>query len=138
MDALSITTAVVALAGAVYKCASEVRSIVGTLTDAPDSLSDLAEETHVIQGALRGVEAVLLEDRDVIVRLGIDDVFSIAVKGCRATLACIEREFELLFGRSDWKARFLVLWKEDGMMKLLVRLDRKRGSITLLIQLLNL
>ncbi|KAM0425992.1 hypothetical protein ACHAPT_008621 [Fusarium lateritium] len=106
--------------------------------DAPDSLDDLAEEVQLIQGALQGVEDALEDDKDAITRYKVEDVFSIAVKGCRATLACIKEEFELLFGRSDWKARFMVLWKEDDMKKLLGRLDRKRASILLLVQLLNL
>lgn len=138
MDPLSITTAVLALAGAVYKGAAEIRRITGTLNDAPESLSDLAEEVLLIQGALRGVEAALLEDSNAIVRFEIDDVFSIAIKGSRATLECINKEFDLLFSRSDWTARFLLLWKEEDMAKLLDRLDRKRGSILLLIQLLSL
>ncbi|CVL00667.1 uncharacterized protein FPRN_08409 [Fusarium proliferatum] len=116
MDPLSITSASVALAAAAYKCTIEVRKIVGTIADATDSLSDLAEEAQLIQGALQGVEDALRDNHEV---------FSIAVKGYRATLACIKQEFELLFNRSDWKARFLFLWKEEGMKRLLGRLDRK-------------
>lgn len=138
MDPLRVTTSVLALAGAVYKGAAEIRRIVGTLKGAPESLLDLAEEVQLIQGALRGVEAALCADPDAIVRFEIDDVFATAIKGSRATLACINKEFELLFCRSDWKARFLVLWKEEDMTKLLGQLDRKRGSILLLIQLLSL
>lgn len=138
MDPLSITSASVALAAAVYKCAIEVKRMVGTIADAADSLSDLAEETQLIQGALQGVEDVLRDNNDVISRYKVEEVFSIAIKGCRATLACIKQEFELLFNRCDWKARFLFLWKEDGMRRLLGRLDRKRESILLLLQLLSL
>ncbi|KAF4998945.1 hypothetical protein FDECE_11659 [Fusarium decemcellulare] len=138
MDPLSITNASVALAAAVYKCAIEVKRIVGTINDAPDSLCDLAEEAQLIQGALHSVEDALEEDRQAITRYEIEEVFSIAVKGCRATLACIKKEFELLFGRNDWKAQFMVLWKDEDMKKLLGRLDRKRASILLLIQLLTL
>ncbi|RMI90268.1 hypothetical protein CDV36_016636, partial [Fusarium kuroshium] len=137
MDPLSITSASVALAAAVYKCSIEVKRIAGVMGDAPDLLDDLAEEVQLIQGALRGVEDALEDDKDAITRYKIEDVFSIAVKGCRATLACIKDEFELLFGRSDWKVRFMVLWKEDDMKKLLGRLDCKRASILLLVQLLN-
>ncbi|KAG8674158.1 hypothetical protein FPOAC1_000121 [Fusarium poae] len=60
MDPLSITSASVGLAAAVYKCAIEVKRIVGTITDAADSLSDLAEEAQLIQGALQGVEDALV------------------------------------------------------------------------------
>ncbi|EMT70534.1 hypothetical protein NOF04DRAFT_5704 [Fusarium oxysporum II5] len=138
MDPLSITSASVALAAAVYKCTIEVKKIVGTIADAADSLSDLAEEAQLIQGALQGVEDALQDNQEAISRYKVEEVFSIAVKGCRATLACIKQEFELLFNRSDWKARFMVLWKEDDMKKLLGRLDRKRESILLLLQLLSL
>ncbi|KAH7244425.1 uncharacterized protein BKA55DRAFT_647451 [Fusarium redolens] len=138
MDPLSITSASVALAAAVYKCAIEVKKIVGTIADAANSLSDLAEEVQLIQGALQGVEDALQDNQEAISRYKVEEVFSIAVKGCRATLACIKQEFELLFNRSDWKARFMVLWKEDDMKKLLGRLDRKRESILLLLQLLSL
>ncbi|KAF4451847.1 hypothetical protein F53441_5166 [Fusarium austroafricanum] len=138
MDPLSITSASVGLAAAVYKCAIEVKWIVGTIADAADSLSDLAEEAQLIQGALQGVEDALQDNQEAISRYKVEEVFSIAVKGCRATLACIKQEFELLFNRSDWKARFMVLWKEDDMKKLLGRLDRKRESILLLLQLLSL
>ncbi|KAI7772146.1 hypothetical protein LZL87_009309 [Fusarium oxysporum] len=138
MDPLSITSASVALAAAVYKCSIEVKKIVGTIADAADSLSDLAEEAQLIHGALRGVEGALQDNQEAISRYKVEEVFSIAVKGCRATLACIKQEFELLFNRSDWKARFMVLWKEDDMKKLLGRLDRKRESILLLLQLLSL
>ncbi|EWY91943.1 hypothetical protein FOYG_08868 [Fusarium oxysporum NRRL 32931] len=138
MDPLSITSASVALAAAVYKCGIEVKKIVGTIADAADSLSDLAEEAQLIQGALQGVVDALQDNQEAISRYKVEEVFSIAVKGCRATLACIKQEFELLFNRSDWKARFMVLWKEDDMKKLLGRLDRKRESILLLLQLLSL
>ncbi|KAJ4143055.1 hypothetical protein NW765_000195 [Fusarium oxysporum] len=117
MDPLSITSASVALAAAVYKCTIEVKKIVGTIADAADSLSDLAEEAQLIQGALQGVEDALQDNQEAISRYKVEEVFSIAVKGCRATLACIKQEFELLFNRSDWKARFMVLWKEDDMKK---------------------
>ncbi|QGI65127.1 hypothetical protein CEK26_009080 [Fusarium fujikuroi] len=50
MDPLSITSALVALAAAVYKC---------TIADATDSLSDLAEEAQLIQGALQVVDDAL-------------------------------------------------------------------------------
>ncbi|OBS26178.1 hypothetical protein FPOA_00120 [Fusarium poae] len=138
MDPLSITSASVGLAAAVYKCAIEVKRIVGTITDAADSLSDLAEEAQLIQGALQGVEDALRDNQEAISRYKVEDVFSTAVKGCRATLACIKQEFELLFNRSDWKSRFLVLWKEDDMKRLLGRLDRKRENILLLLHLLSL
>ncbi|KAF5268861.1 hypothetical protein FOXYS1_239 [Fusarium oxysporum] len=138
MDPLSITSTSVALAAAVYKCTIEVKKIVGTIADAADSLSDLAEEAQLIQGALQGVEDALQDNQEAISRYKVEEVFSIAVKGCRATLACIKQEFELLFNRCDWKARFMVLWKEDDMKKLLGRLDHKRESILLLLQLLSL
>ncbi|KAF5684297.1 hypothetical protein FDENT_6802 [Fusarium denticulatum] len=95
-------------------------------------------QLHRVQGALQSVEYVLENNQEVISRYKIEEAFSIAAQGCRATLACIEQEFELLFNRSDWKARFLVLWKQDDMEKLLGRLDRKRDSILLLLQLLSL
>ncbi|KAF5567767.1 hypothetical protein FNAPI_528 [Fusarium napiforme] len=61
MDPLSITSASVALAAAVYRCAIEVKKIVGTVTDATGSLSDLAEEARLIQGALHSVESSVRE-----------------------------------------------------------------------------
>ncbi|KAF5589778.1 hypothetical protein FPANT_6224 [Fusarium pseudoanthophilum] len=119
MDPLSITSASVALAATVYTCAIEVKSIVGTIADAADSISDLAEEAQLTQGALQGVEDALRDNQEAISKYNIEEVFSIAVKGCRATLACIKQEFEHLFNRHDWRARFMVLWKEDDMRKLL-------------------
>ncbi|RYC97063.1 hypothetical protein BFJ63_vAg227 [Fusarium oxysporum f. sp. narcissi] len=92
MDPLSITSASVALAAAVYKCTIEVKKIVGTIADAADSLSDLAEEAQLIQGALQGVEDALQDNQEAISRYKVEEVFSIAVKGCRATLACIKQE----------------------------------------------
>jgi hypothetical protein len=65
MDPLSITSASVALAAAVYKCAIEVKKIVGTIADAADSLSNLAEEVQLIQGALQGVEDALIANEKV-------------------------------------------------------------------------
>ncbi|KAF5548788.1 hypothetical protein FPHYL_9848 [Fusarium phyllophilum] len=112
MDPFSITSASVALAATVYRCAIEVKKIDVTIADAANSLSDLAEEAQLIQWALQS--------------------------GCRATLACMEQEFELLFNRRAWEARFMVLWKEGDMKKMLGRLDRKRESISLLLQLLSL
>ncbi|KAF5634652.1 hypothetical protein F52700_5845 [Fusarium sp. NRRL 52700] len=138
MDPLSITSASVALAAAVYKCAIEVKRITGTVAGAIDSLSDLAEDAQLIQGALVSVENTLQDNQETISRYRVEEVFSIAVKGCRSTLVCIKQEFELLFNRRDWKARFTVLWKEDDTRKLLGRLDRKRESILLLLQLLSL
>ncbi|KAH7006491.1 hypothetical protein EDB82DRAFT_117438 [Fusarium venenatum] len=104
MDPLSITSDSVALAAAVYKCVIEVKGIVGTTTHTADSLLDLSEEARLIQAALEGVEDALQDDQEAISRYKVEGVFSIAVKGCRATLACIKQEFELLFNRSDWQS----------------------------------
>jgi hypothetical protein len=138
MDPLSITSASVALATAVYKTTMEVKKMVGVMNDGTESLSDLSEEVQIVHAALQSVENALNEDKEAIERYKVDEVFTIAVKGCRATLSCIEQEFEVLFNRKDWKARFMVLWKEDNMNKLLARLCRKRDSIMLLVQLLSL
>ncbi|CAG7561080.1 unnamed protein product [Fusarium equiseti] len=138
MDPLSITSASVAVAAAVYKTSVKVKRIVGVMNDATESLSDLSEEVQIVHAALQSVENALNEDKEAIQRYKVDEVFAIAVKGCRATLSCIEREFEVLFNRQDWKVKFMVLWKEDNMNKLLARLYRKWDSIMLLVQLLSL
>ncbi|KAF5650118.1 uncharacterized protein FTJAE_683 [Fusarium tjaetaba] len=129
MDPLSITSASVALAATVYRCAIEVKSIVGTIADAADSLSDLAEEAQLIQEALQGVEVALQDNQEAISQCKIEEVFSIAVKGCRATLACIKQEFELLLNRHDWRARFMLLWK-SSVREVQALVGKKQSALT--------
>ena len=79
-----------------------------------------------------------MQDPVAIQRFGLEFVFSIAAKGCHATLLCIKKEYEFLFGRQDWKARILALWKDKEMVHLLGCLDRKKASIILLVLTLSL
>ncbi|KAK1992167.1 hypothetical protein LX36DRAFT_733376 [Colletotrichum falcatum] len=138
MDPLSIVTAAASLAGAVLKASFKIKETIDAYEDAPQSIADMADEVHAVQIALRQVESVVTQDPDVIERLGLEDVFAIAVNGCHATLLSISKEYESLFLRSDWKAKTQALWKEGEMARLLGRLDRKKATLTLLTQTLNL
>ncbi|KAK1959943.1 hypothetical protein LY78DRAFT_696706 [Colletotrichum sublineola] len=138
MDPLTIVTGAASLAGAVLKASFKIKEIIDVYDDAPQSIADIAEEVHTVQIALRQVESVVSQDPDTIERLGLEDVFTIAVNGCHATLLSISKEYENLFLRSDWKAKIMVLWKEGEMVRLLGRLDRKKATLTLLTQTLNL
>ncbi|KAK2011577.1 hypothetical protein LZ32DRAFT_606399 [Colletotrichum eremochloae] len=138
MDPLTIVTGAASLAGAVLKASFKIKEIIDVYDDAPQSIADIADEVHTVQIALRQVESVVSQDPDTIERLGLEDVFTIAVNGCHATLLSISKEYENLFLRSDWKAKILVLWKEGEMVRLLGRLDRKKATLTLLTQTLNL
>ncbi|WDK21231.1 hypothetical protein CGRA01v4_12520 [Colletotrichum graminicola] len=138
MDPLSIVTAAASLAGAVLKASFKIKETIDAYEDAPQSIADIADEVHAVQIALRQVESVVSQDPDAIERLGLEDVFAIAVNGCHATLLSISKEYENLFLRSDWKAKIQALWKEGEMTRLLGRLDRKKATLTLLTQTLNL
>ncbi|GJC78868.1 hypothetical protein ColTof3_06909 [Colletotrichum tofieldiae] len=138
MDPLTIVTAAASLAGVVLKASFKIKETIDAYDDAPQNISDLAEEVHAVQIALRQVESVVLHDPEAIQRLGLEDVFTIAVNGCHATLLSISKEYEDLFLRSDWKAKIQALWKDGEMTRLLGRLDRKKATLTLLTQTLNL
>ncbi|KAK1984763.1 hypothetical protein LZ30DRAFT_686701 [Colletotrichum cereale] len=138
MDPLTIVTAAASLAGAVLKASFKIKETVDAYEDAPQSIADIADDVHAVQIALRQVESVVSQDPDAIERLGLEDVFTIAVNGCHATLLSISKEYENLFLRSDWKAKIQALWKEGEMARLLGRLDRKKATLTLLTQTLNL
>ncbi|KAK2030020.1 hypothetical protein LX32DRAFT_717519 [Colletotrichum zoysiae] len=138
MDPLSIVTAAASLAGAVLKASFKIKETIDAYDDAPQSIADVADEVHAVQIALRQVESVVSQDPNAIERLGLEDVFTVAVNGCHATLLSISKEYENLFLRSDWKAKIQALWKEGEMTRLLGRLDRKKATLTLLTQTLNL
>lgn len=138
MDPLTIVTAAASLAGAVLKASFKIKETVDAYDDAPQNVADIAEEVHAVQIALRQVESVVLQDPEAIERLNLEDVFAVAVNGCHATLLSISKEYEDLFLRSDWRAKIKVLWKDGEMTRLLGRLDRKKATLTLLTQTLNL
>ncbi|CCF37769.1 hypothetical protein CH063_09020 [Colletotrichum higginsianum] len=138
MDPLTIVTAAASLAGAVLKASFKIKETVDAYDDAPQNVADIAEEVHAVQIALRQVESVVLQDPQAIERLNLEDVFAVAVNGCHATLLSISKEYEDLFLRSDWRAKIKVLWKDGEMTRLLGRLDRKKATLTLLTQTLNL
>ncbi|KAF6799598.1 hypothetical protein CMUS01_15606, partial [Colletotrichum musicola] len=135
---ISIITAAASLAGAVFAASLKVKNTLDKLDDAPQNVSDVAEEVYAVRYALGQVEDVVRRDPDVVERLALADVFSLAVGGCHATLLRINEEYERLFARSDWKARVQALWKDGEMTRLLGRLDRKKATLTLLTQTLNL
>ncbi|OHF02892.1 hypothetical protein CORC01_01650 [Colletotrichum orchidophilum] len=138
MDPITIVTAAASLAGAVLKVSWKVKEAIDVYDDAPQNVADIAEEVHAVQIALRQVESVVVQDPEAIDRLGLEDVFTVAVNGCHATLLSISKEYEDLFLRSDWKTKIKVLWKDGEMTRLLGRLDRKKATLTLLTQTLNL
>ncbi|KAI2602611.1 hypothetical protein GGR54DRAFT_494028 [Hypoxylon sp. NC1633] len=138
MDPLSITTTAIGLAGTVFTAALAVKSEIENYRAAPQTLSDIADEVQTVRAALRQVESALENDPDVIRRFQLEDDFSVSVKGCHTTLLCISEEYSRLFGRKDWRARIMVLWKEGDMIRLLGMLDRKKQSITLLLHALSL
>jgi hypothetical protein len=138
MDPLSITAAAIGLAVNVFSTALKAKDGFDKLCDAPQLLSDVADEVVLVHAALRQVEEALNDDSHVVARFALEEVFGVAVKGSYATLMCISKEFDQLMGRDDWKARVAVVWRASEMMTLLGRLDRKKASIALLVQLLNL
>ncbi|TDZ99657.1 hypothetical protein C8034_v000063 [Colletotrichum sidae] len=138
MDPVSIITGAASLAGVVLTASLKIKDVLDHLENAPQNVSDIAEEIYAVQYALSQVEDVVRRDPNVIDRLALEDVFALAVKGCHATLLCIHKEYEQLFERKDWKTKILVLWKDGEMTRLLGRLDRKKATLTLLTQTLNL
>ncbi|KAK7408754.1 hypothetical protein QQX98_009052 [Neonectria punicea] len=138
MDPLSITTTALTLASLVFKYSVQVRDCIEGLRDAPQSIADIADEVQTMQVALREVENTIRQDPYAIDRYDLQEVFAISVKGCHAIIMCISEEYQHLFHRVDWKGRILVLWKENDMTGLLVRLDRKKATIAMLMQALSL
>ncbi|KAH6975521.1 hypothetical protein BKA56DRAFT_590844 [Ilyonectria sp. MPI-CAGE-AT-0026] len=59
-------------------------------------------------------------------------------KDVMAPFMCIRKDYEQLFGREDWRVKIIVLWKDREMSGLLARLDRKKSTIGILVQTLNL
>ncbi|KAL0944714.1 uncharacterized protein CTRU02_202601 [Colletotrichum truncatum] len=138
MDPISIITAAASLAGAVFAASLKIKDTFDELDNAPQNVCDIAEEIYAVKYALTQVEDVVRRDPNVIDRLALEDVFALAVKGCHAILMSIHKEYEQLFARKDWKAKFMVIWKDSEMTRLLDRLDRKKATLTLLTQTLNL
>ncbi|KAH0441266.1 hypothetical protein CcaCcLH18_02176 [Colletotrichum camelliae] len=138
MDPITIITAAASLAGAVLTASLKIKNTLDHLDNAPQNVCDIAEEIYAVQYAPSQVEDVVRRDPIVIDRLALEDVFALAVKGCHATLLLIHKEYEQLFAKSDWKTKVLVLWKDGEMTRLLGRLDRKKATLTLLTQTLNL
>jgi hypothetical protein len=138
MDPLSITISVITLTTKCTATAIDIYNAYQCLCAAPDTISDLIEGTAVVRGSLRQIEKVLKSNPDSLSKSELSETFDIAVKGCRATLVCLEEEFGNLTGRSDWKAKVKIVWKEPKMRSLLNRLERKKSSLSILLHCLHM
>jgi hypothetical protein len=134
MDPLSITATVITLTIRCTETSNQLYQIFRHYRQAPQTIANLVEETRVIKASLGQVERALQQNADGLSTPDLADTFDIAVKGCRATLLCLEEEFEKLKDREDWRARVLTLWNEDAMKGLVEQLGRKKATLTLLIQ----
>ena len=138
MDPFSITATALSLAANILRAVIAVKDAVDEFQDAPAVARDIEHEIKVVQAALRQVEAVLQRDSHAIWRLELDEVFALSVEGCRDTLQGMDEELNGLFGRQDWKAALAVWWSAGEIRRLLARLERKKGSLVLLVQALSL
>jgi hypothetical protein len=138
MDPLSITATVISLTIRCTTTSVQLYNIFTRYRRAPSTIANLVEETQVIRASLSQVERALEHNPNGLSTPDLEDIFDIAVKGCRATLLCLDEEFEKLKDREDWRARVLTLWNEDAMKDLVEQLGRKKATITLLIQGLQL
>ncbi|KAH7141178.1 hypothetical protein B0J13DRAFT_526425 [Dactylonectria estremocensis] len=138
MDPLSISTNALSLAAVVFKTSVTLRDMFDDYSDAPQAISDVSDEDKVMQAALRVVESAIRAEPHAIARFDLEDMFSLAVKGCHTTLLYVRKQYEQLFGREDWKAKIMVLWKNHEMTSFGTRLDRKKSTIGILVQTLNL
>lgn len=137
MDPLSITASVVTIVTRVIPAAVQVYGVWTHYSDAPQSVTDIVEELQIIRASLCQLQNIL-EREDTKITLDLDHVFAIAVNGCKVTLLCIEEEYKNVVGREDWWGMIKVLWKDATMARLLEQLARKKTSIALLMQCLNL
>lgn len=138
MDPLSITVAAVTLTTRCSAAAVDIYNAWEKWKDAPATVGELAEETTVIAVTLKRVEKTIRDDPGVLARSDLGDVFAVAVKGCRATLMCLEEEYDNLMKHSQWWMRLKALWKDADMKRLLELLGRKKVSLMLLIQSLQM
>ncbi len=138
MDPLSITASAVALAASVLRAVLFVKDAVDQFQDAPAVARDIQDEIKIVQAALLHVETALQRDQQAIWRFRLRDVFDLSVEGCRDALHHINEELKALFVREDWKASFALWWNAGDIRRWLGRLETKKGSLTLLVQALNL
>jgi hypothetical protein len=138
MDPLSITASAVALGFKFGKTILDLKEVFSRYHEVPQSLEDLEEEASIIRSSLAQLQRVLQQHPTLVRTPNLQNVFDLAVKGSEATLLCIESEFSSLMARSDWRAKISALWKEPDMIRLVRRLERKKASIVLLIQCLNM
>ncbi|KAF1994182.1 hypothetical protein P154DRAFT_448288 [Amniculicola lignicola CBS 123094] len=137
MEPLSITASALTIASRVIPAAIHIHGVWTQYQEAPQTILDLVEELQLLRTCLVQLENVLRRD-GVSITLDLEDVFAIAVRGCRATLLCLEQEFDTLRGQDDWWTRIVVLWRDNNIARLLAQLARKKSSIMLLMQCLNL
>ena|SRR5436190_6887773 len=137
MEALTIAGFVVGLVTRCIKTANEVFNAFEQYGDVPQTLSELVNEIQVVKVSLHLVER-FLRDTNAALPMELQDIFPIAIRGCQATLLCLEQEFFTLKEQPDWWARLRTIWKDEIMKRLLENLGRRQLSITLLIQCLNL
>jgi hypothetical protein len=139
MEPLSITASVVTIATRVIPAAVQVYNVWTDYSEAPQSVADIIEELQIIKTSLHQLQKILgREDAKVTLDLEDGDVFALAVNGCKATLLCIEEEYKNVVGCGDWFSRIKVLWKDGTMTRLVEQLARRKTSIVLLMQCLNL
>lgn len=137
MDPLFVTGSVVAVTTRCISFANEIFTAWNHYREVPQSIVDLGDEIQIVHASLLQLQRVLRREKTPITA-DLEDVFGIAVRGCHATLICLEEEFRAMQGRTDWRSRIEVLWKDDIMTRFLGQLERKKSSIMLLMQCFDL
>lgn len=138
MDPLTITASVVALITRISESANDIYQAYQLLRNAPQTLTELVDEIQVVQGSLLLLERLIREKPNGALPAEVQDVFPIALKGCEATLLCLQIEFVGLEGEVNWWLRVKIAWKDEKMRRLLDNLGRRKISIVLLTQCLQL
>lgn len=138
LEPFTITVGVVSLVTRVVQTANDLYNLGVRWANVPQTLEELLHEIQVVQGSLLVVEGFLRNASVADLPAHFQDVFPIAIRGCEATLLCLEQEFAVLTEHVNWWEKLKTVWKDDSMQRLLVNLSRRQISLVLLIQCLQL
>lgn len=144
MDPLSITGTVIAITA---QCLSTAKTLYGLrekFKEAQFTISTIYSESRVIAASLSQVQMLVLKDpehvqSDLETRPELESLFDNALTGCMVVYSALEKEIQdLNIHPSSVRERAAIVWKEDTMKGLLQQIQGQQGTLSLLIQTLQM
>lgn len=141
MDPLSITSTVLSLTAQCLSTAKALYDLIERFKDAELTITAIHSESLVIAASLSQIQAVVLGSPQSLGpdRPELESLFDNALTGCMVVYSALDKEIQDLKMKPDTiMERAAILWKEDTMRNLLQQIRWQKGSISVLIQTLQM